>query len=488
MDKFSFLTKRIEVSEVQSNGNIIAKFCLCDFSVNANGVQLNRDTVESWMGSLINQPLIGRVGYSGDFTGHNMRTGTVTGADGVKREAVMFDTEAFGTFTDVAIETTDNVDYIIGTAEIWGRYPLVCELIKKRVAEGTLHTSWEILTVESHEDGDIKVIDSGSFLGICMLGKHVTPAYQSSGLLEIAETYEDTEFSDALSTDISNDSNKEVVPMDKNDKLISDVESDVQETPVVSEHGDTETTVSDAREEKDKAVELDDESDDDEDCGKVETSSLTDRDLRDCLYKAIRGVGVDGYISFVFPEDHTFLVNEYGRRELEFIQYAYSIDGNDATISDPVRVELVATPVQINKMLAEKTDALVSAGEKIAKLEAQVAQLSPYREAAEREAAEREAAEKIEKANALKAYAVKSGLITEQECTDNEDIKTMISELNKDGIKQMIADRLIASLNTQESSSVEVSSVRPTEQATMNLYDGKSDNVECDLVSAYINS
>lgn len=493
MDNIGFLTKSIEISEIQSNGNILAKFCLCDFSVNGNGVRLNRDTVETWMSSLVNQPLVGRIGYAGDFTGHNMRTATITCADGEKRKTVVFDTEAIGTFTDVAIETVDDVDYIVGSAEIWSRYPMVCELIKKRAAEGTLHTSWEISVAESHRDGNVKVIDSGCFTALCVLGKNVRPAYESSRMMEVAESFEDTEFSEALSMDISNESNKEVTKMDENEKLASAVEPETQDAPVVSEAGNPEEDKKakpTGDENVDDPAPTDEQEDEKDD--KTETSSLTVRDLRYKLECMLRNNGKDGYIDFMFPEDHTFLLKPYGcaSGELEYEQYGYTVDGDAITLGDPVKVKLVATPIAMSNAIAEKTNALVEASTKISDLETQLTELSVYKEAAKKAAAEKAAAEKLEKENALKEYATKSGLITEQECSEDEAIKTMISELNENGIKELIADRLIASLaEKSQEKEIEVSSKNKPEEnvACMNLYDGKSDNVECDLVSTYIN-
>lgn len=493
MDNIGFLTKSIEISEIQSNGNILAKFCLCDFSVNGNGVQLNRDTVETWMSSLVNQPLVGRIGYAGDFTGHNMRTATITCADGEKRKTVVFDTEAIGTFTDVAIETVDDVDYIVGSAEIWSRYPMVCELIKKRAAEGTLHTSWEISVAEYHRDGEVKVIDDGCFTALCVLGKNVQPAYESSRMLEVAESFEDTEFSEALSMDISNESNKEVIRMDENEKLASAVDPETQDAPVVSEAGNPEEDKK-AKPTGDENVDDPAPTDEQEDKkdDKTETSSLTMRDLRHKLEITVCNRDGAGHIDFLFPEDHTFLYKKYENNggELIYYQYTYEMNGDEVTIGQPTRVELVASPVAMSQIISEKTDALVEASTKISELETQLAELSVYKEAAEKAAAEKAAAEKLEKENALKEYATKSGLVTEQECSEDEAIKTMISELNENGIKELIADRLIASLTEKPAEKeIEISSKNEPEQnvACMNLYDGKSDNVECDLVSAYIN-
>lgn len=481
MDNIGFLTKNIEISEVQTNGNIIAKFCLCDFSVNGNGVKLNRDTVEDWMSSLVNQPLVGRIGYSGDFTGHNIRTTTITCADGEKRKTVVFDTEAIGTFTDVTIETEDETDYIVGTAEIWARYPMVCELIKKRVSEGTLHTSWEITVSESHIDDDVKVIDNGCFTALCVLGKNVAPAYDSSRMLEVAELYEDSEFSDALSVDFLNNSYKEVTKMDKNEKLESAVESEVLNKSAAAETEDNKEnkTVKSA----DDDMVDDDEVDDDEDS--LESSSLTVCDLRHKLECVLDKSGRHGYISYLFPEDRIFLFKTFEKHgELQYDQYTYEVTDDEVVISDPTPIELVATPMDMNKSIAEKTNALAKAGVRISELEAQLDELAIYKEAAEKAAAEKAAAELKEKQKKLKAYAIKSGFISEQECAENETIKTMISELNENGVKELIADRLVASLLDKE---VEISTKDEPPSACMNLYDGKTDAVECDLVSAYIN-
>lgn len=442
MDKLSFLTRNVELATAQDTGNLIAKFVLCDFSVNGNGVTINRENAENWIATLVNQPVVGRIGYSGDFTGHNMRVGEVVGADGQKRKEVMFDTEAIGTFTSVAIETIDNDECIVGSAEIWSRYPLVCELIKKRVAEGTLHTSWEIKVTESHMSGDTKVIDNGCFTALCVLGKNVTPAYDVSRMLEVAESYEDAEFSEALSKDISENTSKEDTQMDIEKEMPEEV---------------------------------------------IETSAMTMRDLRNRVEEAICKAGHDCCVEYIFPEEHIALVKCYrcGRgSELQFEQFAYTVEDDTVTIvGDPIAVELVASPLQINKLVAEKDDALSEAASRIAELNSTIAELQPYKDEADRLAAEKEAAEIAERVSALRAYAAKSGLITDEEVASGE-ICNMINELNEAGVKQIIAERFMESLQNK---TVEVSEKKESAAATMNLYDGDSDNVEVDLVSAYIN-
>ena len=64
---------------------------------------------------------------------------------------VEFDTDAFGTFFDVGIETINDIEYIVASCEIWKRFSKACEIIIKRIKEGTLHTSWEISIEESSQ-------------------------------------------------------------------------------------------------------------------------------------------------------------------------------------------------------------------------------------------------------------------------------------------------------------------------------------------------
>ena len=61
MEKVVLLSNRVWIAENASNGNLQAKIVICDFSTNLNGVRLNRDTVENWMHSIINQPLVGKI-------------------------------------------------------------------------------------------------------------------------------------------------------------------------------------------------------------------------------------------------------------------------------------------------------------------------------------------------------------------------------------------------------------------------------------------
>ena len=495
-ENIAFLSSRVILAENSANGNMVAKFCLCDFGVNHNGVQLNRDTIESWVSSLVNQPLVGRIGYNGDFTGHNMRVATVVNADGEQEQTVVFDTEAIGTFISAGIEEIDGQEYVVGTAEIWRRYPTVCNLIAERVNKGTLHTSWEIMVTESHEEGTVKVIDDGCFTALCALGRNHPPAYDSSQLLEVAESESDTELEAAISCDVAQFKAKEDHSMTETTEIQVEI-PEVSEEPIVVDTAepevDTATETPESVEEDGGAETSEQEpevSEQEEPAAETETevSALTERDLYDKIGNAVRQHGHDGYVSYLFPEEHSalFHVWEPDFCELEYMQFNYTVNGDEVTVDDGIKVRLEATPVAMSQMISEKNEALIEASQRIKGLEAELAELRPFKEAAEKAEAERLAAEKQEQIAALEQYVLKSGFVTSEEISNDGDVKTMIAELNKAGIKQLIADRFMASLQNEKPAEPAVSEKEPKiETAELNLE--VSDDDDASIVTLYIN-
>ena len=284
MDRITLYSSQVYLAEDNSNpDSYIAKFIICDFGRNKNGVSLNRDGIEDWLATLKNKPLVGKIKmkYDGtyDFTGHNMKLVNKIDEDGNKYQEVEFDTDAFGTFFDVSIETINDQEVIVASCEIWKRFTKACEIIVSRIKDGTLHTSWEIAIEKSHQgivDGLMtKIIDVGRFIGHCLLGKQVSPAYDSSGLLEIASTNYDVEFAEALSQDIisqgldKNNQEKEENILKKDENITLSADENVEEVTETEESTATETSGSttetenseDTGEEKNK----DDDDNDDKD-------------------------------------------------------------------------------------------------------------------------------------------------------------------------------------------------------------------------------
>lgn len=154
MDNVKLFSNKVWLAEEQGDPDaLIAKIVICDFGVNKNGVMLNRDTIEEWMSSLVNAPLVGKIKAKSngeiDFTSHNATVVTRVDENGNEYADIEFNTDAFGTFVDASIETIEGAECIVATARVWKRFYDASNLIVKRIKEGTLSTSWEIAVEKS---------------------------------------------------------------------------------------------------------------------------------------------------------------------------------------------------------------------------------------------------------------------------------------------------------------------------------------------------
>lgn len=419
MEKITLYSNKVYLSEEESDpDSYTAKFIICDFTRNKNGVALNRKTIENWMSTLKNKPLVGKIKmrYDGeyDFTGHNVKRVKKIDENGNEYNEIEFDTEAFGTFVDVSIEKIDDIEYIVAICKIWKRFTKACDIIVKRIQEGTLYTSWEIAVEKSIEgvvDGiTTKIIDAGRFIGHCLLGRDVSPAYDSSGLLSIASVEYDNEFAEALSQDIEN----------------------LKEEDVLNKDGITQP-------EKTQDG--------------VTTSQLTIGDLRQKIMEAAKEKLKDYcYIAFLFPVESEVWVEAYSREsELDYVRFTYTVENDVVTLSEPENVKLTVSVAEINTKVAEleqniadKNDAIIKSGEEIEQLKSTIAELTPYKEKFEQAEQERIAAEQQAKKDALVNMATKHGLITQEEIESSEEIKGYIENLDEKSIKAILADRYMS--------------------------------------------
>lgn len=419
MEKITLYSNKVYLSEEESDpDSYTAKFIICDFTRNKNGVALNRKTIEKWMSTLKNKPLVGKIKmrYDGeyDFTGHNVKRVKKIDENGNEYNEIEFDTEAFGTFVDVSIEKIDDIEYIVAICKIWKRFTKACDIIVKRIQEGTLYTSWEIAVEKSVEgvvDGiTTKIIDAGRFIGHCLLGRDVSPAYDSSGLLSIASVEYDNEFAEALSQDIEN----------------------LKEEDVLNKDGITQP-------EKTQDG--------------VTTSQLTIGDLRQKIMEAAKEKLKDYcYIAFLFPVESEVWVEAYSREsELDYVRFTYTVENDVVTLSEPENVKLTVSVAEINTKVAEleqniadKNDAIIKSGEEIEQLKSTIAELTPYKEKFEQAEQERIAAEQQAKKDALVNMATKHGLITQEEIESSEEIKGYIENLDEKSIKAILADRYMS--------------------------------------------
>ena len=482
MDNIVFYSDQVYLSENSNPDSYIAKFIICDFGRNKNGVALDRNTIENWMSTLKNKPLVGKIKmrYDGeyDFTGHNVREVEKVDENGNKYREVEFDTEAFGTFFDVAIETINDKEYIVASCEIWKRFTKACEIIINRIQEGSLSTSWEI-SVEKSTQGIIdglmtKIIQAGRFIGHCLLGKNVSPAYDSSGLLEIASTNYDMEFAEALSQDIlSQGLDKENEAKEENN-LQSNIETQVAEENV--EETVVETPVADTTESSTETEVIENKDE-------TEVSQLTEYDLRKKICEACRAkLDKWCWISFHFPVEKEVWLEVDGREsELDFVRMTYTVENDTITVSDPEEVKLTVSIADVNTKIAEleaevstKDDAIIKSGEEITRLKTEISELSPFKEKFEQAEQERIENELKEKKDNLVSSITKSGLITKDEIEASEELKGYVDNLDEKSLKAILADRYIASLNDNTTEISETQNEVETETASTNL-DGLED-------------
>ena len=482
MDNIVFYSDQVYLSENSNPDSYIAKFIICDFGRNKNGVALDRNTIENWMSTLKNKPLVGKIKmrYDGeyDFTGHNVREVEKVDENGNKYREVEFDTEAFGTFFDVAIETINDKEYIVASCEIWKRFTKACEIIVNRIQEGSLSTSWEI-SVEKSTQGIIdglmtKIIQAGRFIGHCLLGKNVSPAYDSSGLLEIASTNYDMEFAEALSQDILSQGLDIKNEAKEENNLQSNIETQVAEENV--EETVVETPVA-------ETTESSTETEGTENKDETEVSQLTEYDLRKKICEACRAkLDKWCWISFHFPVEKEVWLEVDGREsELDFVRMTYTVENDTITVSDPEDVKLTVSIAEVNTKIAEleaevstKDDAIIKSGEEIAKLKTEISELSPFKEKFEKAEQERIENELKEKKDNLVSSITKSGLITKDEIEASEELKGYVDNLDEKSLKAILADRYIASLSDNTTEISETQNEVETEAASTNL-DGLED-------------
>ena len=479
MSKEYFYSRNICCSEITEHpDHYLAKFVICDFSVNGNQVALNRDTIESWMSTLVGNPLVGKlvVAPKGelDFSGHNMKVVTRKDDDGNEYKTAEFDTDAFGSFQSVGIEKIDDTDFIVASCKIWKRYPKACATILRRIESGTLNTSWEIDVLKAHKGivgGRMaKIIDDGVFTAHCLLGANVEPAYKCSKLLEVAETDFGLELANAYIEDTKEISNIESNEKEaKNLKLNKDKETQTAqvENPTETEQAE-QTPVGEPETGTEPAGEPEPES-------TTETSSLTDRDLYMKLEDAVSKISSDYYMTDVFPEDHTIWCKKWGyMNELDYIMFPYTVEGDEVSLGEPQNITLTVSISDVNTKIAELNNTIASLNTELQSAKEEVASLTPYKDQAEKEEAEKAAAELAQKKEDLRQYAISSNMITEAEVSEGGNYASLIEDLNETGIKSVIAERCVeAAKKASAEKKIETSEVHKSESIKLNLNETK---------------
>lgn len=465
-DNVKIISSQIELAEKESNGDLRLKMLICPLdTVNANGVKLESATIGDWVDTLVNQPVQAKINRNGDdFEGHNAKIVTEIGEDGMPHKKMLLGTYSYGTFTDVSVEDNN----ILATATVWAeRYPTVGSIIERRLDNGGVRGSWEIAVNDAEvSDDGIKSIKNGRFLGFALLGEKVQPAFKDAGILEVAEFDDgiDEELAAATLTDNVEELSEDV---EMNEEVVIGQE-ELVEDPVQEEVSEVveepQTDTAEQEQEQEQPVE---EHDQEEETAEQqeEVSAITDRDLRDGIERAYHDAFGDWpWVCYLFVDEHRALLKT-GKceNELTFESIAYEFDGEDVILTPEGLVQLVVSPLAINEEIERRDGAIAEATAKIAELNSQIAELTPFKEEAERIRAEKEAEELAERRNEIRSYLTKTGLVKDDEFA-NEEIASIVENVDYAAAKSLIADRYISSLGNE----TKVASVPSVEKADLN--------------------
>lgn len=380
MDNITLSSKSVALSQ-STEDSLYVKFIICDFDVNGNGVKLNRSTIDNWLPTLINAPLLGKIEIrddgSVDFSDHNPYIVTREDDEGNTYNMLAFDTSAFGSFSDAWVENIDGKDYIVANARVWKRFFEAAELIVDRVSNGTLHSSWEIsvnnYTMDMSSGMPVKIINDAAFIGHTLLGADVPPAYQCTTVLSLSSKDEDRELASAILNGVFEMNNIEAasaIELEQSNDVVVETIDEVLAEPTVED-----TEVSEAPE---------------------------------------------------VPE----VPEEPEAEEVE--------ESSGETESETGEVE------KLNIRISALNEIIIDLNKRIDEQAAQIANLLPYKEEHDRLEAERIEAERQADIAALRTYVVESGQFEDEEI-DGEEMSALISNLERDKINSMIVERLISS-------------------------------------------
>ena len=468
-DKMFLASAAVDLAEAEDKSYVEITNRICYYGApNLNNVILPVEGAEEKAKTLVNMPVVAKykplkVGNKklDDLGGHEMYIDP-------KDHKVKFATETIG--THIATEIKEDEVKINGEkkvlpclfakARIWARNEKVYSAIKRLYAAGKLFSSWEISTKKYEFEEGIKTITDYSFLGNCFLGSNTQPSYPCAQAISMASL---DEASDELAEALTLDIYKEETMAKKQERIIAEQE------PI-------QKPVQEPAQEPEQAA----QNEPGQQATAPETASLTGNDLLRAITKAIEVKSERwGYVVYWLPEEKIVWCKTDGcKSDLDFIVFSYTIEGDNVALGEPVEKKLPISIAQIeetldakDKVIAEKDDALVTANNKITELTHEVSELEPFKVAAEKAALEKAEAEKAEKVAQLKAYAIKSTHISAEECESDETISQMIAELDENGIKRIIAERFMASLQKtdEQKPAVETSSVKQPGNIKLNL-------------------
>lgn len=381
---------------------------------NANGVSLSLETAEQYAQTLVDMPVYAKYvpNMNGDpsFGGHE----AYLDEDG----EVAFDTIAIGVHTSVdvrpdVVETAEGkyetLPCLFATQKIWTRNKNIVAAVKRLFTEGKLYNSWEISydTCRDMEGGQKELIDY-TFEGNCFLGvdNFNFPAYGPDAKVI---SLSDLQKSDAAML-VATAAAKDVAEANMNDEEGGEQRMNIDENIVENENAEVNTSNSEIVEEQtDETQEVEASVEEVVEAEEAEIVEASEEDEENVEYK--EGAPVDE------PSE-----------EAEEDSHEKSEESDSATSTIEVLTDRLAEMAKALRESQEEIERLNSALEKYL------------------------AAEKETKIAELRKYVQDSGCFSEDEI-EGDEISSLISDLNKASLAEMIADRTVEAVRKNSETS-----------------------------------
>ena len=381
---------------------------------NANGVSLSLETAEQYAQTLVDMPVYAKYvpNMNGDpsFGGHE----AYLDEDG----EVAFDTIAIGVHTSVdvrpdVVETAEGkyetLPCLFATQKIWTRNKNIVAAVKRLFTEGKLYNSWEISydTCRYMEGGQKELIDY-TFEGNCFLGvdNFNFPAYGPDAKVI---SLSDLQKSDAAML-VATAAAKDVAEANMNDEEGGEQRMNIDENIVENENAEVNTSNSEVVEEQtDETQEVEASVEEMVEAEEAEIVEVSEEDEENAESKEEA------------PVDEP-------SEEAEEDSHEKSEESDSATSTIEILTDRLAEMAKALRESQEEIERLNSALEKYL------------------------AAEKETKIAELKKYVQDSGCFSEDEI-EGEEISSLISDLNKASLAEMIADRTVEAVRKNSETS-----------------------------------
>ncbi len=485
----------LELSEHRNYLELTNLVCFYN-APNLNGLQLDYgETEEEQSATLARAQTLVNMPVYAFCTVNSKREPTFSGHEATRKMdgTMEFKTVPIGVHESVAIEQrevtladgsrTEVLPCLVATQRIWKRNKNAVAAIHRLFDAGALHNSFEMEVSEYHFANGIRHALDYEFVGNAFLasdsinrGASVKPAYgSSSAVLSVAQVTEDDwnkcelMIAEALAMDELAEQNETEVTreMDKEENIQATEETaeveqseEQQEEQVETAEADKAAKVETAEEtevteETAENAESAENADGIENTESAETaeaeetateepelSAMTMEDIYEQMEQKVRERCGEGWISFIFPEDHVVWFHRRRTLQTQYAQIVYEIVDDKINI---VSVEDVKIVLPLNKMVAEYP----AQQQTINDLTQQVAELTEYKTKWEESEAAKAKAEHDTQVAALRDMVVKSNCFTEDEIASGE-LAELIENLKTVEVKAAIFDKMQAVKTAKE--------------------------------------